>query len=301
MASDQPLPASVTAAILYRNLIGQRFLSLEQGAGPTGQVLPAGGTIPVERTRPPLNLTVLFNGFKPLFTALDPQQVNQLSFEIVQVLQGQGGTVQSLLASTSSLTNTLADRDAADRAGHRQPERGARHRQRPRRAAVGPDLLAAGAGVRPGRGPQADRRRDRLHRRADRGHGRLRRGRAARRCATTSPPRRPRRQPQRVRRQAGADAAEPARQARHGLARAAATAAGSTSTCAGCPARSGWSPTCPPTAARPPTGSPSPRCGPDPDGVQGQAPDPLGGPALPAPPAAPQDLPLLGGLLGGGG
>ncbi len=111
VAADQPLPASVGASILYRNLIGQRFVSLEQGAGPTGEELPPGGTIPVERTRPPLNLTVLFNGFKPLFTALDPEQVNQLSFEIIQVLQGQGGTVRSLLAHTASLTNTLADRD----------------------------------------------------------------------------------------------------------------------------------------------------------------------------------------------
>jgi phospholipid/cholesterol/gamma-HCH transport system substrate-binding protein len=111
VAADQPLPASVGASILYRNLVGQRYLALEQGTGPTGEVLPPGGTIPVERTRPPLNLTVLFNGFKPLFTALDPEQVNQLSFEIIQVLQGQGGTVRSLLARTASLTNTLADRD----------------------------------------------------------------------------------------------------------------------------------------------------------------------------------------------
>jgi len=111
VAADQPLPASVQASILYRNLIGQRYLALEQGAGPTGETLPPGGTIPVERTRPPLNLTVLFNGFKPLLTALDPEQVNQLAFEIIQVLQGQGGTVKSLLAHTASLTNTLADRD----------------------------------------------------------------------------------------------------------------------------------------------------------------------------------------------
>ncbi|QYN35122.1 MCE family protein [Pseudonocardia sp. DSM 110487] len=111
VAQDQPLPASVGASILYRNLIGQRYLALEQGPGPTGETLPDGGTIPVERTRPPLNLTVLFNGFKPLLTALDPEQVNQLSFEIIQVLQGQGGTVKSLLAHTASLTNTLADRD----------------------------------------------------------------------------------------------------------------------------------------------------------------------------------------------
>jgi phospholipid/cholesterol/gamma-HCH transport system substrate-binding protein len=107
----QNLPASATAAVLYRNLLGQRYLSLARGPGPVGQTLPPGGLIPIERTTPPLNLTVLFNGFKPLLIGLDPAQLNQLSWEIVQVLQGQGGTVESLLASTSSLTGDLADRD----------------------------------------------------------------------------------------------------------------------------------------------------------------------------------------------
>ena len=107
----QHLPASATAAVLYRNLLGQRYLSLARGPGPVGQTLPPGGLIPIERTTPPLSLTVLFNGFKPLLVGLDPAQLNQLSWEIVQVLQGQGGTVESLLASTSSLTGDLADRD----------------------------------------------------------------------------------------------------------------------------------------------------------------------------------------------
>ncbi|GAA4547873.1 MCE family protein [Pseudonocardia xishanensis] len=103
------VPQSVTASVLYKNLIGQRFLSLAQGAG--GGRLPEGGTIPASRTRPPLNLTTLFNGFKPLFQGLDPQQVNQLSTEIISTLQGEGGTVESLLAGTASLTGTIADRD----------------------------------------------------------------------------------------------------------------------------------------------------------------------------------------------
>jgi phospholipid/cholesterol/gamma-HCH transport system substrate-binding protein len=109
--AQQHLPASVTASVLYRNLLGQRYLALARGPGPVGQTLPPGGLIPIEHTTPPLNLTVLFNGFKPLLVGLDPAQLNQLSWEIVQVLQGQGGTVDSLLASTSSLTRDLADRD----------------------------------------------------------------------------------------------------------------------------------------------------------------------------------------------
>lgn len=109
--TGQQLPATANATIKYRNLIGQRYVSLDQGAGPTGELLPEGGQIPLERTRPALNLTVLFNGFQPLFQGLDPEQINKLSMEIVQTLQGEGSTVQSLLASTASLTNSVADRD----------------------------------------------------------------------------------------------------------------------------------------------------------------------------------------------
>ena len=98
------------ASIRYRNLVGQRYISLTQEVGDT-QRLPSGTTIPVSRTRPALDLTVLFNGFKPLFQALSPEDVNKLSFELIQVFQGEGGTLEGLLAHTASVTNTLADRD----------------------------------------------------------------------------------------------------------------------------------------------------------------------------------------------
>jgi phospholipid/cholesterol/gamma-HCH transport system substrate-binding protein len=109
---DVPLPAGALAAIRYRNLVGQRYLVLSQGPGRVGATLPAGGVIPVDRTTPALDLTVLFGGFQPLFQALDPGQVNRLSYEIIQVLQGEGGTIEQLLAHTASLTSTLAAKDA---------------------------------------------------------------------------------------------------------------------------------------------------------------------------------------------
>ena len=46
-----------------------------------------------------------------MFEALSPDDTNKLAFEIVQTLQGESGNVESLLARTSSLTNTLAGRD----------------------------------------------------------------------------------------------------------------------------------------------------------------------------------------------
>ncbi|RKT57798.1 MCE family protein [Saccharothrix australiensis] len=107
---ERSLPRSVTATIKYRNLVGQRYVALEHGVGDASPLRP-GDVIPLERTRPALDLTVLFNGFKPLFQALDPDDVNQLSNEIVQVLQGEGGTIDGLLRHTASLTSTLAARD----------------------------------------------------------------------------------------------------------------------------------------------------------------------------------------------
>jgi phospholipid/cholesterol/gamma-HCH transport system substrate-binding protein len=107
---DTRLDSSTHATIKFRNLIGQRYISLtREGRG--GDAMEENDTIPVERTQPALDLTVLFNGFKPLFEALSPDDINKLSYEIVQVFQGEGGTLESLLGSTASLTRTLADRD----------------------------------------------------------------------------------------------------------------------------------------------------------------------------------------------
>jgi phospholipid/cholesterol/gamma-HCH transport system substrate-binding protein len=111
IASDRTLPASVTASIKYLNLVGQRYVELDQGVGPVDGTLARGATIPLERTTPALNLTQLFNGFQPLFQALSPKDVNQLSGEIIQVLQGEGTTVADLIATVGSLTTTLAGRD----------------------------------------------------------------------------------------------------------------------------------------------------------------------------------------------
>ncbi|MEV4139040.1 MCE family protein [Dactylosporangium sp. NPDC049742] len=110
-ADDIPLTTTVHATIRYRNLVGQRYIALSEGPGDSRPLRP-NGLIPQSQTTPALDLTVLFNGFRPLFTALTPQAVNQLAYEIIQLLQGEGGTVASLLRRTASLTGTLADRDA---------------------------------------------------------------------------------------------------------------------------------------------------------------------------------------------
>lgn len=98
------------AVIRYQNLIGGRYLALEEGAGGSRRLMP-GDTIPLARTSPALDLDALIGGFRPLFHALDPNQVNALSSQLIKALQGEGPTISSFLEQTAALTNTLADRD----------------------------------------------------------------------------------------------------------------------------------------------------------------------------------------------
>lgn len=106
-----PMRTSTTLRVRYLNLVGQRYIALEERPGdatdqPTDQV------IPLDRTAPALDLTALFNGFRPLFQALSPKDVNGFAFEVVKTLQGESGTLADLARRSATLTNTVANRDA---------------------------------------------------------------------------------------------------------------------------------------------------------------------------------------------
>ncbi|HET7742157.1 MAG TPA: MCE family protein [Mycobacterium sp.] len=99
------------AAVRYDNPIGGRFMELREGTGSLKRLNP-GQAISKDRTEPALDLDALVGGFRPLFRALDPDQVNLLTGQLIDAFQGQGGTISSFLSQTAALTNTLADRDA---------------------------------------------------------------------------------------------------------------------------------------------------------------------------------------------
>lgn len=108
--SSVVLTEGTRAVIRYDNVVGDRFLALEEGAGGTKK-LNAGDTIPVSRTQPALDLDAVIGGFRPLFQALSPDKINDLSGQLIQALQGQGPSIGSFLAQAAVVTNTLADRD----------------------------------------------------------------------------------------------------------------------------------------------------------------------------------------------
>jgi phospholipid/cholesterol/gamma-HCH transport system substrate-binding protein len=106
----QPILASTTLAIRYQNLIGQRYVAMLPGVG-SSAVVPPGSRIPKGSTKTALDLTLVLNGFQPLFQVLSPADINRLSTSLVQVLQGEGGSIFGLLRETSQLSTHLADRD----------------------------------------------------------------------------------------------------------------------------------------------------------------------------------------------
>jgi phospholipid/cholesterol/gamma-HCH transport system substrate-binding protein len=104
------LTEGTRALIRYDNVVGDRYLQLEEGAGGVKR-LSRGQTIGLDRTQPALDLDALIGGFRPLFRALDPIQVNALTSQLIQAFQGQRAAISSFLAQTAALTNTLANRD----------------------------------------------------------------------------------------------------------------------------------------------------------------------------------------------
>lgn len=110
LEKSQPLLDNTQMVMRYQNLLGQRYLSLVQPSV-HGARLPAGALVPYARTSPGFDLTELLDGFRPLFEALRPADVNKLAGSLIEVLQGEGGTVEQLLEQTTHLTNFVADRD----------------------------------------------------------------------------------------------------------------------------------------------------------------------------------------------
>ncbi|MEV5649744.1 MlaD family protein [Nocardia sp. NPDC052254] len=108
--SNQHLTTTTKAMVRYQNLIGQRYIALAAGPG-AGQALPAGGRIPIEHTEPSFDVSALLSGFEPLFSVLQPDQVNSLSDTLIQALQGNQVSLSTLITQAAQLAGTFGQRD----------------------------------------------------------------------------------------------------------------------------------------------------------------------------------------------
>ncbi|TSE00300.1 MCE family protein [Skermania sp. ID1734] len=109
--NDQHLYRNTQAQILYQNLIGQRFLALEPGKGGDSSPLPAGSSIPLSQTQPSFDVSALLGGLQPLFSVLQPDQINSLSATFIQALQGDGVSLSAFVTQAAALAETFGQRD----------------------------------------------------------------------------------------------------------------------------------------------------------------------------------------------
>lgn len=101
--STRPIYDNTQAAVRYQNLIGQRYVELLPGK-PGGVKQQPGSVIPEDRTIPSFDVSKLFNGFKPLFETLQPEQLNQFGENLLRVIQGDGSGIGPVLADLDKLT-----------------------------------------------------------------------------------------------------------------------------------------------------------------------------------------------------
>ncbi|NDJ88294.1 MCE family protein [Mycolicibacter kumamotonensis] len=106
----QRLYTSTRAAIRYLNLTGDRYLEILASPGDLQKLLP-GATIPRSNTEPALDLDALLGGLRPVLKGLDGAKLNQVSNALIDLLQGKGGALSTVLARTAEFTRTIASRD----------------------------------------------------------------------------------------------------------------------------------------------------------------------------------------------
>lgn len=111
VSDDIDVRESATAAIKYKNLIGDRYIELTTTVDDS-PLRSEDNAIPLEQTTPALDVDALVNGFRPLLQGLDPEQTNRLSASIVEVLNGRQQDIGALVTQIGDLGAAVGERDA---------------------------------------------------------------------------------------------------------------------------------------------------------------------------------------------
>ncbi len=104
---DVALPTDTGVSVRWRNLIGQRYLSITPGTSP-GR-LASGDE--VAHTRDVVDLGSLVNQLSPLARSLDPKDLNRVLTTMATAFEGNDANFDSLVGDLGSLSGVLADRD----------------------------------------------------------------------------------------------------------------------------------------------------------------------------------------------
>ncbi|MGH2735060.1 MAG: MCE family protein [Actinomycetota bacterium] len=116
IGDETRLPSGLSAAIRYRNLIGQRMVTLVQGedsqvALASQEYIPSGHRIPFTETEPAFDLTVLFDDLRPLIRSTSAEDINVVTKSLTRALRGRSDEVENLLGNIGEVSTAVAERD----------------------------------------------------------------------------------------------------------------------------------------------------------------------------------------------
>lgn len=106
---EHALPIDSSAAIRWRNLIGQRYVYLFPGDAPVS--LEDGATI--AETTNVVDLGELFNRLGPIVASIDSGQVNDFLDSVTEALEGNEASVSETLDDLAVVVSGLGERDEA--------------------------------------------------------------------------------------------------------------------------------------------------------------------------------------------
>ncbi|MGX1810619.1 MlaD family protein [Nocardia sp. NPDC055321] len=109
--TDRTLFDNSRVAIRYKNLTGQRYLDIQQ-PDTAGTPIAPDTTIDPTHTVPSFDVTILFNGLRPVLAEFSPDALNHLSQSLIAVIEGDGAGIGPALDSLAELSGYAADRQA---------------------------------------------------------------------------------------------------------------------------------------------------------------------------------------------
>ena len=107
--ADRKLPSDSSAAVRWRNLIGQRFVYLFPGDSP----VTLGDGDRITETRSVIDLGELFNRLGPIVATIDERQVNEFLDTITTALEGNEADISQALDDLAFVVKGLGERDEA--------------------------------------------------------------------------------------------------------------------------------------------------------------------------------------------
>ncbi|MBO2446202.1 MCE family protein [Actinomadura barringtoniae] len=105
---DVRVPDDSTAAIRWRNAMGQRIVYLEPGTSPN----KLGANARVPKTRSVVDLGDVVNSLGPITQNLNPEQINKILFSFSQALDGNEQNINLMITNLDGLLQTFAARKA---------------------------------------------------------------------------------------------------------------------------------------------------------------------------------------------